>query len=928
LPFTEPTSSDQENVTKIHSTNTFITTTSSKCNIVNCSIYQITNYTSCVCDCKENWYGPDCQNYNCSIPDSNECSANTNDCLNQTLFFKCPNKCSPYCRQNITTTTRRNRSPSALPDTDPTTSNHGNFTTIHSSSTFFAATSSKCSVLNCSYYQIFNQSTCVCDCRENWYGPACQNYNCSIPDPNECTINETDCLNQTLFFKCPKKCSPYCRQNITTTTRRNRSPSALPDTDPTTSDYENFTTKYSTDVFISTTSYKCSISNCSIYQFANYTSCECDCKENWYGPECQYFNCSMPDPYECTINETDCSNKTIFFKCPHKCTPNCIQNLTTTTTTSRRSRSPSALPDTDPTTSDFENFTTIHSTNTLISTTSYKCYSLNCSIYQIANYTSCECDCKENWSGPECKNYNCSIPDPYECTINAIDCSNQTVFFNCPNTCTPICNPITVIPTTTSECDIFQCNSFEIFNQSACACDCKENWSGPECKNYNCSIPDPNECTINAIDCSNQTVFFNCPNTCTPICNPITVIPTTTSECDIFQCNSFEIFNQSACACDCKENWSGPECKNYNCSIPDPYECTINAIDCSNQANFFDCPNKCSPICNPITVIPTTTSECDIFQCNSFEIFNQSACACDCKENWSGPECKNYNCSIPDPYECTINAIDCSNQTVFFNCPNTCTPICNPITVIPTTTSECDIFQCNSFEIFNQAACACDCKENWSGPECKNYNCSIPDPYECTINAIDCSNQANFFDCPNKCSPICNPITVIPTTTSECDIFQCNSFEIFNQSACACDCKENWSGPECKNYNCSIPDPYECTINAIDCSNQANFFDCPNKCSPICNPITVIPTTTSECDIFQCNSFEIFNQSACVCDCKENRYGPDCKNYNCSIPDPYECTINAIDCSNLSDFIKCPQNCSSNCQYPIYSLCGNFFFFI
>jgi hypothetical protein len=271
---------------------------------------------------------------------------------------------------------------------------------------------------------------------------------------------------------------------------------------------------------------------------------------------------------------------------------------------------------------------------------------------------------------------------------------------------------------------------------------CNNGFSGVNCSVYNCSIDDPVSCENSSIDCSSSLTFNLCPQTCSFDCQQSTTSrrsrapsqlpdtqPTTTDllttsyYCNYTQCGSNEIFNVSTCSC------------NYNCSAENRYECFSNILDCSDLVNFLTCTGTCNGNCSQLGNYTTLKSTNDVSNKTTSFIPTSSGLT-----TLSSQTSTNLSSTLLTTLQTVLTSatILTTSTTILTTTPFRSTTTCNTFVT------------CSLTQNFDPIACECVCADNFSGPTCQNFNCSITDPPFCT--ATDCTVPSNVLVCPNKCS--------------------------------------------------------------------------------------------------------------------------------------------------------------------------------
>ena len=398
-----------------------------------------------------------------------------------------------------------------------------------------------------------------------------------------------------------------------------------------------------------------------------------------------------------------------------------------------------------------------------------------------ATLTRCICNCKNQFTGDNCL----TCPTNYM-GVACDSCSPG--FINYP-TCTPAC-------TLDNNCTAGNAISVEWLPPTGiCICNCTTNWEGLECDT--CPIRYGG---VNCDICSDNRINYP---TCT-LCS-------TSQHCSN-NADSVGILNNYTCDCNCTGQWSNPQC--------DYCPLKYSGVDCDVCADgYINYPTcyKCSVVsdCNARATIVST----DVLKEN---------CTCDCINSWTGSSCE----ICPELYT-GANCDECHKGfdrypscgrecTVIGNCSN------NAISV--------------SHHTIN-STCNCECSNKWSSDDCS----VCPFPYE----GIFCDQcQEGYINYPSciKCS-----------INDHCNGRGTNITDNGLRQFCVCDCTDQWIGDSC------------------DYCNKRVYDDSCSKCLPF---LFDYPTCR-DCYIDDdCNgraSEVTVSEGFCICSCLAGWEGEHCE---------------------------------------------------
>eukprot|EP01060_Flectonema_neradi_P021855 TRINITY_DN298_c0_g1_i7.p1 TRINITY_DN298_c0_g1~~TRINITY_DN298_c0_g1_i7.p1 ORF type:complete len:6169 (+),score=1117.83 TRINITY_DN298_c0_g1_i7:8252-26758(+) len=548
------------------------------------------------------------------------------------------------------------------------------------------------------------------------------------------------------------------------------------------------------------------------------------------------------------------------------------------------------------------------------------------SVTSSPDFLSCQCDCRNMWSGATCSQCNSQF-DGADCDVCASGhtgyniCDLCTIADHCENhasAVTPVPDP----------------------NPTSCTCTCRNHWELPDCLTcppqfggsdcdtcgiHRINYPTCTLCTVND-DCSNHasTVTSNSQQTeCVCTCNQkwsgadCSTCPTEYSGLDCNECGTARINYPFCTACT-----NALHCNGHAVSVSTNVEKTQCACTCDPKYTGSSC-NRCAtgyigyPACDQCTVDVHCSSHADSVTSNQ----GNTVCNCVCTDKWTGSQCQ----TCPSQFEqttcnsCSVGHINyatgCESCSISKHCSDHATAV----------TSDATNMNCN-----------CTCSNSWTGSTCSTCpskyggtDCDMCAPgfinydtcTECTI-AADCSNNAvsvgsdvaqkncvcncrNQFSgpscatCPSafagaECNQ-CASDRILYPTCSECSIVtHCSNHATSvapdaSQTGCDCVCDNFWVGP-----TCSV-----CPVGY----GGANCDQCGIGYIP-----PMLPFCT-KCDVdIHCNGHASSVSSTgtvCVCQCLAGFAGATCD----------RCDVGYIGYSDRVSCRQCgPSDCNSNSQ--------------
>ena len=870
--------------------------------------------TSCLCTCREQWSGTQCET--CPHPYKSSEGADCDQCLPGYINYPTCTLCTSdvHCNNQATSTTNNGDNI----DVCVCTCSVGfTGTTCDSCDTNFInyPTCSSCSaaMIDCNgratgVVSNVNQDQCVCQCVDRWEGIQCDSCNeifdqmsCSSCAANRitfptCTLCEDGihCSSNGIASATGDSCSCDC-----TTPWSGSSCDTCPtnfagtDCDRCAAGHHKFPV---CDECLS--SVHCNSHSTSVSPNIDQTACECTCRHYWSGSTCGI--CSEP------YGGTDCN----------ECIPGYVEQIDMTTSTLL------CIKCTSDSHCNSRALTNSHATDD-------------------GGRSVCICTaCLDKWSAAD----SCGIcPSQYE-QIECKSCSENRITY-------PTCR----LCTNTDDCSNHATAIGRSDNQLECTCDCRNRWSGLQCES--CLHPftgsDCNQCIDGYYSPNANAILINC-----LVCSVST------------HCNNNAIAVQSlpdhtGCVCSCDISHTGDDCSSCKTGYIEDQSNINNCIlceistHCSGSATRVqsDSDNKnCVCVC----IHPWTGNQCetcpDIYSgqscdtCASMRINYPTCTLCTTADHCSG----NHAISVTPNTENTVCVCSCE---VNWNGNTDCSKCTSTYYRQSSDCLKCtNIDHCNGRALlssgseiqssFTRDRCLCGvCQNNWTGDQCENCppqydpidcnSCATglvgPDCIACNVNihcgvgvssvmlaplgdscVCSCRNQFSGERCEDCFAPYTGPecdkcidgYIKSQNTCIECKIStHCSSHAIAvissdDQLSCDCACKNQWIGSQCQ----TCPSKYEndCNQCAVGYINYPTCTECTVDlhCSGVLNS----DSSTSNAA-----------RDTCICSCK-NSWSPSVGSE--AVPGCREC---AIPYSGTS----CDVCATKYSGYPVCSLCTN-----
>ena len=462
---------------------------------------------------------------------------------------------------------------------------------------------------------------------------------------------------------------------------------------------------------------------------------------------------------------------------------------------------------------------------------------------------TCECTCRNMWSGDTCSTCNSTIYAGNDCN----ECS--TGYLNYP-LCGYACH-------TDLNCSSHADSVVFDANTEKCACTCSDKFTGDSCE-----VCDAKYSQARCDACAVGYITF-------PACTQCT----SNASCSGHAANVTTDLAQTKCVCDCDNFWKGDTCDSC------PAGMDANCLKCADGWTGT-APNcvKCTADvhCNSHSVNVTATVD---------------ACVCECRNKWTGSSCN----TCPAKYASSDDCGSCTPGLMGF-------PDCLPSCVLD---RNCTAGHASKVRWEPADQCICDCVDQWSGPTCgvcperfdnttcsecaKGYinyplctKCSIDDV--CNGNAVSATDDGTRSTCSCTCanswagalcetcpSPfggahcdICGPGRINFPACTLCSLdVSCGGHAAAvdsdaDQKQCICTCRNQWTGPACD----VCPDLYDGADCDVCGAKRAGF----PQCGVPCLVATNCSGHASDVDFVKV----VGGTDYCNCNCTTPWEGSDC----------------------------------------------------
>ena len=563
------------------------------------------------------------------------------------------------------------------------------------------------------------------------------------------------------------------------------------------------------------------------------TKCDCNCNNAWTGDSCD----TCPPGIDAALDCSQCLAGFIGY-------PNCVR-CTTATHCSGKADSVTNSPD----------------------------------------FLSCQCDCRNMWSGSTCAQCNSQFAGS--------DC-DQCAPGKQPY---PICDMCTVV----DQCENHASSVTAIPdpNPTSCQCNCRNNWEQPDCST--CPIQ------FGGADCDTCGAH-RIGSSCT-LC-------TVSSDCNGHASTVTSNQQQTECVCTCNQRWTGPDCS----SCPSEYggvdcnECAVgrinypscvvctNTLFCNNHATAVStdaskttCECTCDPkytgatcdqcaagyINYPTCQQCSTATHCSGHAISVTSNQGNTVCSCQCSDKWQGSQCQ----TCPSRYEQAACNSCAAGHINFASGCEACSVSTHCSDHASTVTSNTGNTDCN-----------CNCSNSWTGATCSTCDVKYggSDCQACApghINYDTCTQCTLAGDCSN------NAISVSSDVEQKNCV--CNCKNEFTGSSCQT-CPAAFTGTQCDQCatgRVSYPTCAECSV-AVHCSNHA---------------VTVTPDA---------------GQTTCNCQCSNFWVGPTCSicptgygGVNCDECGTGYITPTQPSCTKCAVDVHCNGHASSTTSSSDHSFC-------
>ena len=858
------------------------------------------NKKGCVCNCKNSWTGSDCSvcpaEYGSDLPTTGECGA----CAAHHIGY-------PNC---------------VLCDATTDCSGHSDLTTPNKGAS------------------TLDKSTCSCTCRNRWIGSKCE----TCP-PKYGGTDCDQCQPGYINYPTCTKCSviTHCSNNAIGVTTTEMSDINTPGSCTCTCTNRFYGTdcsqcdpnfdasqacgacaaNYNGHPFpvcgVCSEKSHCSDHATSVTEVTAGTNyeCACDCKNQWYGPSCEY----CPTGY--TGDCDSCAHG--YFGYP-LCTL-CVSDL--------------------------------------------HCSDHASTVTSSADRSTCSCGCRNFWEGASCENCpakysyaddcgkcaenHVNYPFCEQCT-NAANCNgnaaslatNQhqtTCMCTCKtgytgatcSTCEPGYLKAGDMPLVCTLCTLSDCTSdrhadstVASTDQSRCICTCKSNFEGDRCQDCpskfdstacaSCaagrirypecvSCSNTTHCSGHAVsvvtntdqtgcvcECANKWIGSQC-NSCPTNwggsnCNKCATgyfLDTASSDClkcdVVTHCSDHASsvtdheISSTTCSCTCRNQWKGASCDTCDSKYDTTQDCGACAADHINYPSCTRCDIATHCSGKAVSVVSSVA---------------QDQCICTCSNSWKGD-----NCDICSPETFGSSDCDkCSTGRITY-------PECKPCTISDHCSGHADTVGTD----VNMTNCECQCSTQWSGLSCS----TCPDKFQgpnCDLCAYGRINypQCEQCDVDTHCSG--------NTNTTRTDILQ---------TQCICGtCNNQWMGEKCD----ICPANYDATRGCSECADGYAGYPTCTKCTTAAhcsNHASVVMSNgdRSDCSCTCNNKWSLSDCSLCpgnysgsACDrcrtgftnfpiCGQCTIESHCSGHSTSVTSNMAGTDCVCDCSDMWDGVSC-----------------------
>ena len=528
---------------------------------------------------------------------------------------------------------------------------------------------------------------------------------------------------------------------------------------------------------------------------------------------------------------------------------------------------------------------------------------------------SCTCTCKTGYTGATCDACHVGYvgyPNCRLCTVSA-DCSGNADAVTDDGT------------------------------RSQCVCTCKNKWSDSNCA----TCPSVYDKALDCGNCAEGRVDFAGVPSCSLCTNAV--------HCNDHAVSVKDDGTRSTCECSCSNQWTGLQCE----TCPSKYSgnacdtCAVGRIDyprCTACVSVTHCSNHAASVTSDASMTTCTCTcrnewkgltcdECDAkfendcAECAAGHIKpfpacikcdiathcsgnadtvtddgSRDSCRCACRNQWTGA-----NCQTCPPQFGGSDCNECASGKIGY-------PICSECTIETSCSNHANSVATDG----SKTSCVCSCQDQWGGDACEvcpdqytQSTCSscdvgrvnYPTCTQCTSEA-HCNDNAAFVTdatrttCVCTCHvgyegptcgmcaegytgyPFCSPCSLI----SDCSGHATAVTSDASREKCVCTCGNSWAGDNCE----SCPSPFG-EFMCDQCSREYEGLPSCGTCNAgyVNFPTCTACTSTEHCNGHATGTNDDGTRTSCLCTCKANYVGATCDacavgHYN--YPDCDQCT--------------------------------------
>eukprot|EP00756_Hemistasia_phaeocysticola_P011734 Hpha_TRINITY_DN15141_c0_g7::TRINITY_DN15141_c0_g7_i1::g.128752::m.128752 len=432
-----------------------------------------------------------------------------------------------------------------------------------------------------------------------------------------------------------------------------------------------------------------------------------------------------------------------------------------------------------------------------------------------AEHSACTCECHNKWStASSCQ----ECPSPY----GGVACDTCASGFHNYPTCEACTNE--------AHCR-GRAAAAPTSDGNVCQCDCDYKWTGPSCGT--CPPPYAGD---NCNTCLGGRITY-------PECRECTV----QADCSGHARSAGSDAEKTQCVCDCLAGYGGADCSQCAAgyrSYPDCVACLPDSVDCNGRAD---------------TTVPSSDG---------------TKCVCQCSGSWTGDSCQDCS-SLFDQATCS----QCAEGRVNY-------PTCRECTVA----SDCSPNAFSAVAANDGSVCRCVCKTPWSGATCASC------PAQYTGEA--CDSCAEGF---SGTFPVCDRCTSEDHCSSNADGVTSVTADDGTRE-CRCACRNHWQNGAPGTAGCSICPAQFAGLDCESCAVGHVGANC-DKCTAAlhCSGNAADADVTDDGTRASCVCSKCFAQwTGDACQTCPSQYDSAAGCARCAaghigFPDCRECTV-AADC--------------------------------